>query len=223
MDPNRRLSFSSSPPLDAASIPTGDRREPKEGVETHVSSGWSPTEPLARTAVTPSGRDDSGKSVRLLSAGIIADADRGGGVDANNEPDEERSADRYTEGDADGVGVVTRDGCHNKERSQSGDRLAARESVTPSRAEVTGDGRRSSVGSTASPRVLSLLEHGFFRGMPGWGGPGTGGAWDETKLEGLAVVVPSLRDTFDVHHFDSRCVGFFRFGEASQASQVVLF
>lgn len=205
VDPDRRLDFSSSPLLEPASR---GRRETKGGVETVVPSGGSPTEPLARTAVTPSGKDDSGKSARLLSAGVIADADRGGGVDANNEPDEERSSDHSSKCGPDGVGVVTRDGCDSKERLQSGELLSAGESVTANRAEFTGDGRRGTVGTTASPRVLSLLEHGFFRGMPGWGGPGTGGAWDETKLEGLAVVVPSLRDAFDVQHFDSRCVGF---------------
>lgn len=207
VDPDRRLDFSSSPLLEAASISTRDRRETKGGVETVVPSRWSPTEPLDCTAVTPSGKDDSGKSKRLLSAEVIADADRGGGVDAKNEPEEERSPDRSSKGDPNDVGVVTLDGCDNKERSQSGEMLSAGESVTENRAEFTGDGRRGTVGTNASPRVLSLLEHGFFRGMPGWGGPGTGGAWDETKLEGLAVVVPSLRDVFDVQHFDSRWVG----------------
>lgn len=64
----------------------------------------------------------------------------------------------------------------------------------------------SGSGSSRLPPPLLLLEHGFFRGLPGWGGPGTGGAWEDAQLEGTAVAVPALRDAFDVRHFDSRCV-----------------
>ncbi|CAM9273789.1 unnamed protein product, partial [Hapterophycus canaliculatus] len=49
-----------------------------------------------------------------------------------------------------------------------------------------------------------LLEHVFFRGLPGWGGPGTGGSWEDAELEGVAVAVPALFDPLDVRHFDSR-------------------
>ncbi len=59
--------------------------------------------------------------------------------------------------------------------------------------------------SSREPPPFLLLEHIFFRGLPGWGGPGTGGAWDEAQLEGSAVAVPTLRNPFDVRHFDSRC------------------
>eukprot|EP00752_Nemacystus_decipiens_P011872 g10529.t1 len=65
---------------------------------------------------------------------------------------------------------------------------------------------RAGSGSPSSrgPPPLLLLEHVFFRGLPGWGGPGTGGAWEEAQLEGTAVAVPALRDALDVRHFDSR-------------------
>lgn len=63
-------------------------------------------------------------------------------------------------------------------------------------------------GNSRGPPPLLLLEHVFFRGLPGWGGPGTGGAWEDNQLEGTAVAVPALRDALDVRHFDSRCVLF---------------
>lgn len=64
-----------------------------------------------------------------------------------------------------------------------------------------------SASSRERPPLL-LLEHGFFRGLPGWGGPGTGGAWEDAELEGSSVAVPALSDALDVRHFDSRCVLF---------------
>lgn len=73
-------------------------------------------------------------------------------------------------------------------------------------AHVLPVGAGSGSASSGQPPPLLLLEHGFFRGLPGWGGPGTGGAWDDAQLEGTAVAVPALRDALDVRHFDSRCV-----------------
>lgn len=67
---------------------------------------------------------------------------------------------------------------------------------------------RSGSSSSMEPPQLLLLEHGFFRGLPGWGGPGSGGAWKDAQLEGTAVAVPALHDALDVRHFDSRCVSF---------------
>lgn len=58
-------------------------------------------------------------------------------------------------------------------------------------------------GSSSAGRLL-LLEHPFFRGLPGWGGPGTDGAWEDEELRESAVVAPALRDALDVRHFDPR-------------------
>lgn len=81
--------------------------------------------------------------------------------------------------------------------------MASQSSAAPQRnAHVLPAGS----GSTRSRGPPLLLEHGFFRGLPGWGGPGTGGAWEDAQLEGATVAVPALRDAFDVRHFDSRCV-----------------
>lgn len=63
----------------------------------------------------------------------------------------------------------------------------------------------SSESTRGPPPRLLLLEHEFFRGLPGWGGPGTGGEWDDAELQGSAVAVPALCDALDVRHFDSRC------------------
>lgn len=80
--------------------------------------------------------------------------------------------------------------------------------------QLAGPDGKSSKGVTVPSTLQTsvrkpslLLQHRFFRGLPGWGGPGTGGAWEDTKLEGLAVVVPELRNALDVQYFDPRCVG----------------
>lgn len=49
-----------------------------------------------------------------------------------------------------------------------------------------------------------LLEHPFFRGLPGWGGPGTDGAWDESKLTACSLMSPELRHVLDLRHFDPK-------------------
>lgn len=66
---------------------------------------------------------------------------------------------------------------------------------------AAGNGGAVAVSSTG-PSLL--LEHVFFGGLPGWGGPGTGGAWDDMELKRCPVVVPELRDALDVQHFDHR-------------------
>ncbi|CAN0097671.1 unnamed protein product [Scytosiphon promiscuus] len=68
---------------------------------------------------------------------------------------------------------------------------------------TAGSLRPGGAAEREPPRRL-LLEHVFFRGLPGWGGPGTGGAWEDAELEGVAVAVPALFDPLDVRHFDSR-------------------
>ncbi|CAM9169297.1 unnamed protein product [Laminaria digitata] len=61
------------------------------------------------------------------------------------------------------------------------------------------DGRE---GEKAEPALL--LEHRFFSGLPGWGGPGSGGAWEDGKLGATAVGAPALRHALDVQYFDPR-------------------
>lgn len=91
---------------------------------------------------------------------------------------------------------VAREGCGNGENASVG-----------KEAEDNSLGAESAVetpGSSGSAKSVFLLEHCFFCGLPGWGGPGTEGAWDELKLEESAVVVPELRHALDVKHFDPR-------------------
>lgn len=62
---------------------------------------------------------------------------------------------------------------------------------------------------TSSAGRLLLLEHPFFRGLPGWGGPGTDGAWEDEELKESAVIAPALQGALDVRHFDPRYSVFF--------------
>lgn len=67
-------------------------------------------------------------------------------------------------------------------------------------------GKGGALRSSVARKPRLLLEHRFFRELPGWGGPGTGGSWEDWELEGSSIVVPALRDALDVQHFDPRCV-----------------
>ncbi|CAN0432802.1 unnamed protein product, partial [Ectocarpus sp. 12 AP-2014] len=82
-------------------------------------------------------------------------------------------------------------------------RPVAEQSASSARTASPGGARARGASCGERPPVL-LLEHVFFKGLPGWGGPGTGGAWEDAKLEGSAVAVPALCDALDVRHFDSR-------------------
>lgn len=51
-----------------------------------------------------------------------------------------------------------------------------------------------------------LLEHLFFRELPGRRGPGMGDSWEETQLAALSIMSPDLEDSLDLRHFDPRYV-----------------
>ncbi|CAM9607027.1 unnamed protein product, partial [Ectocarpus sp. 8 AP-2014] len=82
-------------------------------------------------------------------------------------------------------------------------RPMAQQSASSARTASPG-GARARIASCGERPPVLLLEHVFFKGLPGWRGPGTGGAWEDAKLEGSAVAVPALCDALDVRHFDSR-------------------
>lgn len=70
---------------------------------------------------------------------------------------------------------------------------------------ITGDNGKEREGKSGGDMAQPLLlEHAFFRGLPGWGGPGTDGAWDELKLAASSLMSPELRHVLDVRHFDPK-------------------
>ncbi|CAM9641848.1 unnamed protein product [Ectocarpus fasciculatus] len=96
--------------------------------------------------------------------------------------------------------------CLNNEAGVRG-AAAAAAAAAARRPQQSASSARTALNGGAEARErppVLLLEHVFFRGLPGWGGPGTGGAWEDGKLEGSVVAVPDLCDALDVRHFDSR-------------------
>lgn len=61
---------------------------------------------------------------------------------------------------------------------------------------------KSGVRETAARPLL--LEHPFFWGLPGWGGPGQGGVCEESEIAACSFMSPELDHVLDLHNFDPK-------------------
>lgn len=69
--------------------------------------------------------------------------------------------------------------------------------------EGDSDAREKSAARKAVARPL-LLGHPFFWALPGWGGPGKGGVWEESKIVACSFMSPELDHVLDLHNFDPK-------------------
>ena len=208
VDPDKRLGFAPTPPS-AASGPSKDQRDSQETLGVSVP----PSKPPACTTVAmPDGHNiDKGEG----QPGAVADANRGTGLNAEGDvvgprarERADRPADRSLAGGVRRAGAMTLDEgdaiASGTDLSRASQLRSLGESGRAKWVDSTGVRSQGAKEPRANAKISLLLEHGFFRGLPGWGGPGTNGAWEDNKMEGSSVMVPSLRDAFDVQHFDSR-------------------